>query len=149
MTQQQIAHLQLPSDSDKLGESLSAIRACVREVSQVAGLDKKATDGLILAADEIATNIFNYGYIKNGLRGILEVKAVIDDNSLTVTFEDTAPPFNPITRHFDISQLDDPLEDRDIGGLGIKLAKDNVDKFDYVYANNRNYNIFIVKRPKH
>jgi serine/threonine-protein kinase RsbW len=149
MTQQQIAHLQLSSASDKLGEALSAIRACVREVSQVAGLDKKATDGLILATDEIATNILNYGYVGNGLQGMLEVKAVLDDNTLTVIFEDTAPPFNPLARHFDMSQLDDPLIDRPIGGLGIKLAKDNVDKFDYTYSNNRNHNIFIVKRPKH
>ncbi len=149
MTQQQIAHLQLSSASDKLGESLSAIRACVREVSQVAGLDKKATDGLILATDEIATNILNYGYNSNGIQGVLEVKAVLDDNNLTIIFEDTSPPFNPLERAFDLSQLDDPLEDRNIGGLGIKLAKDNVDKFDYTYANNRNHNIFIVKRPKH
>jgi serine/threonine-protein kinase RsbW len=149
MTQQQIAHLQLSSDSDKLGENLSAIRSCVREVSQVAGLDKKAIDGLILATDEIATNILNYGYGNNGIRGILEVKVMIDDNTLTIIFEDTSPPFNPLERPFDMSQLDDPLIERDIGGLGIKLAKDNVDKFDYVYENNRNRNIFIVKRPKH
>jgi anti-sigma regulatory factor (Ser/Thr protein kinase) len=39
------------------------------------------------------------------------------------------------------------LAERPIGGLGIFLAMENVDRFDYEFVGGRNRNIFFVKRP--
>jgi anti-sigma regulatory factor (Ser/Thr protein kinase) len=126
-------------------DSLDPLRQYVKEVSQQAGLDKKATYNLILAVDEIATNIILYGYEKAGLEGGIDVLTEISDKCLKVLFEDDAAPFDPTARELpDEEDFDLPLEERPIGGLGIYLTINGVSKFSYEYINNRNRNIFEV-----
>ncbi len=76
--------------------SLSAIRDYVVAAAEAAGLDKRVSYRLALAVDEIATNIVVHGYDEAGLNGEVNVNALIDDASLTITLEDTAGAFNPI-----------------------------------------------------
>jgi anti-sigma regulatory factor (Ser/Thr protein kinase) len=66
-------------------------------------------------------------------------------HALTIVLEDTAAPFDPqlLTRP---EQIDLPLAERPIGGLGVFLAMENVDEFRYEYADNHNRNIFVVNR---
>jgi serine/threonine-protein kinase RsbW len=127
-------------------DSLSAIGHYVNEAALAAGLDKKTAYRLRLAVDEIATNIIVHGYEEAGLTGEVLVLSKLDDAALTITLEDTSAPFDPrnLVRP---DHIDKPIEERPIGGLGIYLAIENVSKFDYEYANNRNRNIFIVNRP--
>ena len=127
-------------------DSLSGIRHFVLEAAAQAGLDKKAAYRLQLAVDEIATNIIVYGYEQAGKTGLVTVQAEINPEALTVTLEDSSGPFDP--RPFErLGDLDKPIEERPIGGLGVYLAIENVDRFNYEYVNNRNRNIFIVRRP--
>ena len=128
-----------------MGESLSAIRQFVTDASQQAGLDKQAMYRLILAVDEIATNIFTYGYSESHPDPRIDVHAGITDGLLTIALEDDAPPFNP-TEHQVRDDLESDLDQRSIGGLGVYLALNNVDGFEYEYANGRNRNIFMMKR---
>ncbi len=126
-------------------DSLDPLRQYVKEISQQAGLDKKATYNLILAVDEIATNIILYGYQNAGLEGIIDVKTEVADNQLKVIFEDDAAPFDPTTRELpDQEDFDLPLDERPIGWLGIYLTVNGVSEFKYEYSDNRNRNIFIV-----
>ena len=135
--------LQVPGNLD----SLSAIGKCVNEAALQAGLDKKATYRLRLAVDEIATNIVVHGYDEAGLSGQILVLSEIDAEALTIILEDNSPAFDPrqLGRP---DHIDKPVEERPIGGLGIFLTLENVDRFDYEYVNNRNRNIFVVNRPK-
>jgi serine/threonine-protein kinase RsbW len=127
-------------------DSLSLIREFIRDSTKLVGLDKSKTYKLCLAVDEIATNIINYGYPKSEIAdGIIDIIISYDNDMLTVILEDTATPFNP----FEIKlpgekELALPLEDRPVGGLGIMLAKENVDKLMYIYENGKNKNIFCV-----
>ena len=127
-------------------DSLSLIREFIRDSTKLVGLDKSKTYKLCLAVDEIVTNIINYGYLRSKIvNGIIDVIISSDNNLLTVVLEDSATPFNP----FEIilpgeKELALPLEDRSVGGLGIMLAKENVDKFMYSYENGKNKNIFCV-----
>lgn len=127
-------------------DSLSPIRKFVSDLAYSVGLDKSKTYKLCLAVDEIATNIINYGYLKSGEEnGVIDVKITKNDGALTVILEDTAPPFNPFGNITPgDNELSLPLEERPIGGLGIMLAKQNVDEFDYKYQNGKNHNIFRV-----
>lgn len=127
-------------------DSLNAIRHYVIEAAAQVGLDKKVTYRLQLAVDEIATNIIVHGYEQAGKTGTVTVLAEINRDTLTVTLEDTSAPFDPrpLERPDHINK---PIKERPIGGLGVYLAMENVDKFDYEYVNNRNRNIFIIKRP--
>ncbi len=147
MSELKIPAIIVSGKSANMGESLSAIRQFVSNASQQAGLDKPAVYKLTLAVDEIAANIFIYGYKDAVPDAKIGIEGLITEASLTIRLEDSAPAFDPIAHlkstEFD---LDADIGDRIPGGLGIKLAADNVDEFRYEYRNGRNCNIFIMKR---
>jgi anti-sigma regulatory factor (Ser/Thr protein kinase) len=127
-------------------DSLSAIGQYVNAAALAAGLEKKAAYRLRLAVDEIATNIIIHGYEETGISGDVLVLSGMDKDALTITLEDTSAPFDPRNMGRP-DHIDKPVHERPIGGLGVYLTIQNVDKFDYEYVNNHNRNIFIVKRP--
>ena len=126
-------------------DSLSEIGAYVLEAASQAGLERKLAYRLRLAVDEIATNAIVHGYDTIEKEGELVVLAEIGDGILTIILEDTGPAYDP----FDTpspDDLDQPLDDRDIGGLGVFLAVQGVDEFRYEWVNDTNRNIFTMKR---
>ncbi len=126
-------------------DSLSPVRDFVHEHALSAGLDKKSAYNLILAIDEVVTNIINYGYIEAGIEGDVDVFIENEDTAFRVTVEDTAEPFDPRDNELPTEEdLNLPLEDRAIGGLGIFLVFSSVDKFNYEYVDGRNRNIFVM-----
>ncbi len=125
-------------------DALEVIRAYVLAAAGKAGLDKKAAYRLQLAVDEIATNIVTHGYAEAGLEGMIDVWAVFDEKALTISIEDTGVAYEP-----DLQSADDKdllLEERQIGGLGLLLAIQNVDEFHYERVGERNRHTFIVNR---
>ena len=126
-------------------DSLGPIREFVKAAAAEAGLDKKRAYRLQLAVDEIASNIIMHGYEEHDLVGDVEVWSESDADKLTITLADSGAPYDPLGRP-EPDNLDAPLEERAIGGLGVYLAINNVDEFRYRYEDGRNYNIFVVKR---
>jgi len=126
--------------------SLSQVREFVRQHALTAGLDKQQTYKLGLAVDEIATNAISHGYEQSETSGELALTADIDASRLSILLEDTAPPFDP-TAAAKPNNLDQPLDQREAGGLGVFLAIQNVDEFAYRYVNGRNCYTFIMHRP--
>jgi serine/threonine-protein kinase RsbW len=126
-------------------DSLGAIAKYVVSASEQAGLDKKSTYRLRLAVDEIASNIIIHGYEEAGLEGCVVVSAEIDDKTLKITLEDNCEPYDPNQKETP-QNLKEPLETRNIGGLGVYLAFQGVDQFIYERVSDRNRNIFIVNR---
>jgi serine/threonine-protein kinase RsbW len=125
-------------------DSLSAIGAFVLEAASQAGLERKFAYRMRLAVDEIATNAIVHGYDVAGQEGGLVVSAEVGDGILTIILEDTGPAYDP----FDTpspDDLDQPLDDRDIGGLGVFLAVQGVDEFRYEWVDDKNRNIFTMK----
>lgn len=113
--------------------------------AQEAGLAKKPAYNLRLAVDEIATNIIVYGYKGGDADQTIVVHTEIDDQALTVILEDTAPKFDPTQQDLpDADDLNQPLEDRPIGGLGVYLAVQGVDQFQYQRLGDKNRNIFVA-----
>ena len=131
---------------DAVVDELEPIRDFVTEKALAAGADNRKNYALCLAIDEIATNIMRYGYPLAGITdGKIDVTITTTENSLTIILEDGAIPFNPIAHMLPTDDdLNKPLEERPIGGLGIMLAQQSVDELKYEYVNNKNRNIFIV-----
>jgi serine/threonine-protein kinase RsbW len=127
-------------------DSLNDIAAYVMKVAAEAGLDKKTTYRLRLAVDEIATNIITHGYDEAGLKGEIVVQTNMDDKTLTIYLEDTGAAYNPQLNETP-DNLDLPLEERQIGGLGLYLTARNVDKFFYKRIGNQNRHTFVINRP--
>ena len=88
-----------------------------------------------------------HGYVEAGLQGPIDIWSELDDVALRVCLEDDAIPFDP---HEAPSPdgLDRPLEEREIGGLGVFLALRGVDALRYERAGDRNRNIIVVRRPE-
>ena len=128
-------------------DSLDAIAKYVMAVAAATGLDKKTSYNLRLAVDEIATNIIIHGYEEAGREGVLDLQAFVDEQTLTISIKDTGVPYNPNQR-LTPDDLDQPLEQRKIGGLGVYIAIQGVDKFIYERVGDRNHNIFIVNLSK-
>jgi anti-sigma regulatory factor (Ser/Thr protein kinase) len=128
-------------------DSLQAIAQYVLAAAAAAGLDKKASYKLRLAVDEIATNIITYGYEQAGWEGVVDLGADIDEKTVTIYIEDTAPRFDPFEKlALEESRLDLPMAERPMGGLGVYLAIEGVDKFVYERLKDRNRNVFVVNR---
>ncbi|MFB2877857.1 ATP-binding protein [Floridanema aerugineum] len=126
-------------------DSLSKISKYVLSAASAAGLDKKATYRLRLAVDEIATNVISYGYEDAKIQGNLDLQAKIDDSSLTILMEDRAAAFDPTTKFIlEEDSINLPIQQRAIGGLGVYLAIQGVDRFMYERIGDRNRNIFVV-----
>jgi serine/threonine-protein kinase RsbW len=125
-------------------DSLTQIGAYVLEAASQAGLERKDAYRLRLAVDEIATNSIVYGYDRIGKEGDLVVSAEVGDGSLTIILEDTGPAYDPFQTPSP-DDLDQPLDERDIGGLGVFLAIQGVDEFRYEWVGEKNRNIFTMK----
>ena len=63
------------------------------------------------------------------------------------SFERHAPPYDPLERP-EPDDLDAPLAERQMGGLGVFLALQNIDEYRYEYADEQNRNIFVVYLQK-
>ena len=127
-------------------DSLSDIGAYVMEVAREAGFDKKAAYKLRLAVDEIATNVITHGYEEAGRSGDVVLNAVIDSTALTLILQDSGVPYRP---DMDVipESINQPLDERPIGGLGIFLTVRSVDDFRYEQLENGNRYTFVMNLP--
>jgi phosphoserine phosphatase RsbU/P len=127
-------------------DALSPIREYVKTAAEAAGLDRSAAYSLVLAVDEIATNVIEHGYKEAGLKGDISVGAVRDNDSLVIRLADTGKSFDPNALP-DINdiELSKKLEDRPVGGLGIMLAKIGVDDLQYEATGSGNVCRFVVQ----
>jgi serine phosphatase RsbU (regulator of sigma subunit)/anti-sigma regulatory factor (Ser/Thr protein kinase) len=127
-------------------DALSPIREYVKEAAASAGLGHAATYNLMLAVDEIATNVVLHGYQEAGLQGDISVAASLQDDRLVIRLLDNGQSWDPHThRGPDDERLFKELSDRPIGGLGIMLAKDGVDDLQYESTEKGNIHHFVVR----
>ncbi len=145
MSISQIARVQFPADQAQMGETLSGLRKYIAEVGKKVGLEPQAVHRLQLAADEITTNIILYGY-RDVSDGVIVVSAIADGETLRLVVEDTGTPFDPLA-HPEPQDLDAPLDERDIGGLGVFLAIRSVDDLQYERDGVHNRTTFVMKCP--
>ena len=93
-----------------------------------------------LVLDELSVNIVNYG----GEASEIEVSLDADADEVRVEISDDGRPFDPLTDAME-PDLDAPLEDRPIGGLGIHLVREMMDELHYSREDGKN-RLAMVKR---
>lgn len=90
---------------------------------------------LRLACEEALMNIIKYAY--PGKPGQTEIICDRTANQLfLVQITDWGPPFNPLEAPK--PEIDVPLDDRRVGGLGIFLIRRNMEHIDYKRQKNAN-----------
>ena len=126
-------------------ESLDAIALFVIKAAELACLDSKAIYKLRLAVDEIATNIIQHGYTEANLIGDITCYAELNKEHLTIIIEDSGAAYD-YREYAQPESLKQPLAARNIGGLGIYLAIQSVDDFQYQRQGDRNLHLLSIKR---
>jgi anti-sigma regulatory factor (Ser/Thr protein kinase) len=97
-------------------------------------LSEKAQFNMVVASEEIFSNISDYAYTEQG--ATVTIKTELKDNLYSITFIDTGKKYNPL-KHSD-PDVETEMKDKDIGGLGIYLAKKLSDSQSYTYHNKQN-----------
>jgi anti-sigma regulatory factor (Ser/Thr protein kinase) len=96
---------------------------------------------LTLSLEEILTNVITYGYDDND-KHVIIVRLNLHQGQVCIQVEDDGKPFNPLD--VDAPDIDRPLEERPIGGLGIYLVKNHMDSLKYQRRKERN--VLIMKK---
>lgn len=88
-----------------------------------------------LALDELVTNIISYGYLDHSVHTVM-IELRFTCNKLVIILSDDGIPFNPM----DIPEpnINQSLEEREVGGLGIHFVKKTMDCLTYQRVDDRN-----------
>ena len=123
-------------------DALEHINDAIESVSRQEDwpLDLLFTINLVI--EELALNIVNHAY--RGKSGEFEVIITSEAEALTIEMIDGGPPFNAL-EDAPMPDVDAPLDDRPIGGLGVHLVKTMVDELDYKRVQDKNH-LTLVKR---
>ena len=90
-----------------------------------------------LALDELITNVVSYGFEGQEEKKDILITLTESDDCLVVVMEDEGNPFDPFSEAAEPS-LDDELEERAIGGLGVHFVKTLIDEAAYERRESRN-----------
>jgi serine/threonine-protein kinase RsbW len=96
-----------------------------------------------LVLDEVVSNVIRHGF-NDGKEHIIEVSLGRENDLLSVTIEDDGRPFNPLdSPDFDVDQ---PIEARRIGGMGIHLVRQIMDTVTYERREGKNCLLMTKRR---
>lgn len=124
--------LSLPAERN----AFITLKTWLSDIAQELELTEKMTKQLLIAADEIFTNIASYGYPQEGGTAEVTVEFNFSQRLLSMTFSDNGIAYNPLESSApDISK---PLVERQIGGLGVFIVKKLMDSVEYRRENNLN-----------
>jgi anti-sigma regulatory factor (Ser/Thr protein kinase) len=90
-----------------------------------------------LCLDELLTNTIEYGY-SDLQRHTIGIDMRLHNSELSIEIIDDAAPFDP-TLAAPPSSLDEPIESRPIGGLGLFLVRKFTDLIQYSRQHERNH----------
>jgi serine/threonine-protein kinase RsbW len=105
------------------------------------GVSAAAEFHVSLALDEIISNVIRYGWKDRGEHQLCVRLSLLKDK-VRVEVEDDAAPFNPL--EVLAPDLDRPLDERPVGGLGIHLVWHVVDGLDYQRLDRKN--LLVMKK---
>lgn len=120
---------------------LDGVQRNLEKFGNALGLSKKSTFQINLAMEEVFSNIISYAYTDKREHWIT-VTMSHEKDALVLRIEDDGIPFNPC--EVKVPDLECPLEERQIGGLGCYLMRCCVD--DIAYERRGNSNVLTMKK---
>ncbi len=120
-----------PAAIDQLHPMMQWVRAHL----VAGGCDQTTVRKIELALEEAIVNIVEHGYKRQP--GTIGVRFQQKNSVAEIVLTDQGPPFNPLEQDVQFDPLA-PLEERDLGGLGIFLYTQYMDEVHYKRENNSN-----------
>ena len=117
--------------SFELNSQLSDLKALSQHLiafGRNIGLSELGISEINVCLDELFTNIVLYGF-KDDREHKIKFTMKVDDNILFAIIEDDGVPFNPLKKK--AVELPTDVDSAEIGGLGIHITKELVDKISY------------------
>jgi len=97
-----------------------------------------------LAIEEYLTNVFKYAFEKPE-KNKVTVRWQLKNGELCIEFEDEGRAFNLL--EYPAPDLSVPLDERPIGGLGIHMIRQSMDRIEYRRSGGKNI-VLLAKRVK-
>ena len=119
---------------NQVGE-LSSLADKIEELAEKWELSQALAMNINLVIEEAVSNIIFYAYTDNDKHEI-KIAVSLNNNRLMIKITDNGIPFNPLAQQQPDITL--PAEERPVGGLGIFLISQIMDKMDYTRQNNWN-----------
>ena len=101
---------------------------------------------LDVAVEELYVNIAHYAYAPGTGQAVIEFDYNEDTGIVKITFKDSGTPFDPTAKADPDTTLS--AAERQIGGLGIYMAKKSTDEMSYEYKDNMNILSIFKKKKK-
>jgi serine/threonine-protein kinase RsbW len=108
------------------------VAAFVREQ----GIAADDTARILILLEELLTNLAKYGYPDRAEPGQAEIALALNGNELEIEFIDDGCAFDPLAAP--LPNLDEALEERLVGGLGLHLLRSLADGVRYERRDNKN-----------
>jgi anti-sigma regulatory factor (Ser/Thr protein kinase) len=116
-------------------EQLEPMINFVLQYAQSLGFDSKTIGKLHLVAEEALVNVMKYAYPEK--KGDITITCSNgNNNNIIIEITDRGIEFNPLNRPDPDTTL--PIEERQIGGLGIFMIRKIMDKVEYRRDGNMN-----------
>jgi anti-sigma regulatory factor (Ser/Thr protein kinase) len=124
-------------------ENVPRAMACVRGSARAAGFDEQALYQIELAIDEACANVVQHAY--EGVEpGDMEVCCCLEGQDFVVRIRDWGKTFNP--DRVPEPDVDAPLEERTLGGLGLFLMKRYMDRVQFTFDPEGGNTLVMVKK---
>ncbi|MBE9539409.1 MAG: SpoIIE family protein phosphatase [Proteobacteria bacterium] len=113
----------------------SAAGEWLEELFQRCSIDDSTTMEMVLVSEEMLTNINKYAELDTD--ALIELSVGIYDDRITLEFSDPGVPFNPFLDGRRAA-LGNDIESAEIGGLGVHLVAQLIDRQSYRREEGRN-----------
>jgi serine/threonine-protein kinase RsbW len=136
---QQLMSIRLPATLENVPVTMDRVIDTVR----LLGLDERTLQQIRLVVDEACANVVTHAY--EGMEpGDMEIACYQDGDMLVICVRDWGPGFD--LSNVPEPDLGAPLEDRNLGGLGLFLVRHFMDRVEYSCDGGRGNELTMVKR---
>ena len=126
------ATIELPGEADRLGE----ITAFLQDFWRTEGLPEEEAFPFELSLEELFMNVAMHGTTDAAMPPRVSMSLDRQGDTVEMVFRDEGTPFDPLS--LPPPDLDEDIESRKVGGLGVFLVREMMDEVEYRLEDGRN-----------
>lgn len=131
------------AEVSSIGE-IAGVMSFIEELAERHALPETAVFHLQLACDELLTNAISYGFPDGGSPKIY-ISIALKGDTIETEIVDNGIAFNPLAQPEPDINL--PLEERKIGGLGVLIIRTVMNRLDYHRSDGHNHLKMVLQLP--